>query len=169
MSRHVGILLPWRAIPELRRGRMALQPLISTFVEAHRVGTKLVAVHWHDTPVQLEISPRFLLDELHREPKGARMHPDLPRDFAQSSLDVAHFARPQWHRRSSVDVPSRLATSSAKRAAILGPFHRVENSRYPNAISGSGDQTTEGRATSSPPTVTDRCHRNERAAQPSWA
>ena len=152
--RHLGVAASHPGAATRADGALGTDPHIC---KSPRSGHQTRRCPFARYPGQLQILPRFLLDELHRKPKGARMHPNLPRSVAQSALDVAHFARPQWRKRSSVDVPLRLATSSAMRATILGPFHRGENSRHPNAILGSGDQTTEGPTTSSPPTVTDHC------------
>ena len=147
---------------------MAHQPLICTSVEAHGVGTKLVAVHLHDTPLQLEISPRFLLDELHRKPKGARM--------TQTCRVASHNPRsmsPTLRGHNGAEDPPSTSPCVWLQAAPCGlpPWDRsiARKNNVNSTLTGSGDQTARCPTTSPPPTVSDSWNRNERAAQPSWA
>ena len=123
-------------------------------------------------PCSANVPPRFILArKVHWKPTGARMHPRLPLEIAESAGRFANFAAPtmaqQMLRQSS---PQVLTKRSAVSAASLGRFHPAHETRVNSTLAGSGDQTARCQTTSPPPIAfSDSWNRNERAAQPSWA
>ena len=58
MFRHVAIFGLRRGGTGLRR-RMPTKLLVGALVEAHGMGSKLLAIHRHDVPMQFDVPPFF--------------------------------------------------------------------------------------------------------------